>query len=102
MNTAPPRYRSISLLEFAATFIPFGVLLVLALLAPERTDAVTLYRVKYTIWLSTALLIPGLCLYALPHWSSRQANFGLLLITFSYLAYMVHFYLAGIVMFGGV
>jgi hypothetical protein len=92
----------ITFAEFANTFVPFGLLLAVALVAPELTQNVTLHRVIYTIWLSTALLIPGLCLVVLPGRSGARQNYALLFTTFSYLAYMVHFYYAAFVVFGGI
>lgn len=99
-----PRIRSVSLAEFALAFIPFGLLLALALVAPEASDKVLQNRIAYTIWLATVLLIPGLSLYCLPpYWNGeRQANLSLLFVTAAYLSYMVHFYLTTFEVFGGI
>src|SRR5438132_11155266 len=91
-----------SLVQFTNVFVPFGLLLATALLLPEVTDDVTLHRIIYTIWLSNAFLIVALCLAALPRYSMSQPSYMLLTGTFAYVAYMVHFYYAGIVEFGGI
>ena len=121
-----------SLQEWTLSFVPFGLLLVAALLLPELvtpggsapnlsllnevvgvddpasrpvpvgTPGLALYRAILTIWVSTLLLIPALCLYTLPSSGSCQANLARLFWTFSYLAYMVHFWYAGFVIFGGI
>jgi hypothetical protein len=92
-----PRYA-----EFVNTFVPFGLLLSAALLLPETTEDPLLGRIKNTIYLATVFLIPALCLRALPQYAPAQGRYALLFGTFSYLAYMVHFYFAGMVYFGGV
>src|SRR5262249_37215365 len=113
------------------SLVPFGLLLAAALLLPEvlvpggtpqfhwledavglnepqlrsvpaGTSLLALNRAVLTIWLSTVLLIPAICLYVLPARSAAQANYARLFWTFSYLAYMVHFYYAAFVIFGGV
>jgi cholesterol oxidase len=97
-----PVYRTITLPQLAATFVPFGLLLVVALFAAEQTQNVSDHRMIYAIWLCIALLIPAMCLYALPQWRPGQRNYALLFWTFSYLAYLVHFYYAVWVHFGGI
>jgi hypothetical protein len=94
--------RRIRFAEFANAFVPSGLLLATALVVPELTDDVTHHRVVFTIWLSTALLIPGMGLYALPPDSGPLRRYALLFTTFSYLAYMAHFYFAAFVVFGGI
>jgi hypothetical protein len=130
MPTLPARQR-ITLAQLTLTFVPFGLLLAAALLLPEvlvpggtppfhwledaiglnepqlrpvpaGTSLLALNRAILTIWLSTALLIPAVCLYVLPARSAAQANYARLFWTFSYLAYLVHFYYAAFVIFGGV
>jgi hypothetical protein len=120
-----------SLPELTLSFVPFGLLLCAALLVPELltpggtpnlhwldraleidnpnarpvptgTAMLPLYRAILAIWLSTLLMIPALCLYALPARSAAQRRYALLFWTFSYLAYLVHFYYTAFVIFGGV
>ncbi len=81
---------NISLAEFANTYVPFGILMIVALLAAELTPNLTLYRANYSFLLSTVLLIPSLCLYILPQKSSTKHHYWLLLWTFGWLAYLVY------------
>src|SRR5947209_13624119 len=130
MSNTPAR-QPITLAQWTLTFVPFGLLLAAALLLPEvlvpggtpafhwledalgldepglrpvprGTPLLTLNRAILTIWLSTALLTPALCLYVLRDGSAARASFARLLWTFSYLAYLVHFYYTTFVIFGGV
>jgi hypothetical protein len=120
----------LTLAQLTLTFVPFGLLLAAALLAPEvlvpggvsplpwledlvglnepqlrpvpaGTSLLALNRAILTIWLTTALLIPAACLYVLPPEPARR-TYALLFWTFSYLAYLAHFYYAAFVIFGGV
>jgi hypothetical protein len=59
-----------------------------------------MHRVINTIWLATILLIPALCLFALPY-TDVLRRYALLLYTGAYAAYMAHFYYAVFVHFGG-
>jgi hypothetical protein len=88
---------NITLGQFAATFIPFGLLLVLALMGAENALDLPFQRMVYTIWVAMALVIPALCLYILPCRTHGRRNYWLLLWTFSYVAYLFHFYYAVIV-----
>jgi len=89
--------RNITLGQFAATFIPFGLLLVLALMAAETALDLPSQRMIYSIWVAQALVIPALCLYILPARTQRRMNYWLLFWTFAYIAYLFHFYYAVIV-----
>jgi hypothetical protein len=60
---------------------------------------VTYYRIVFTIWVATVLLTVALCFYVLRRLSS-PSNYWLSFWTFSYLAYLVHFYWAAGVLFG--
>jgi hypothetical protein len=86
--------RNITLGQFTATFVPFGLMLVLALMGAENTLDLPFHRLIYSIWATMALLIPALCLYILPARTQVRMNYWLLLWTFAYLAYLVHFYYA--------
>jgi hypothetical protein len=99
--SAPDR-RKITFAQFANTFVPFGLLLAAALLLPERGLALVLDRTINTIWVATLLLIPALGLYLLAPPRGPAASYALLLWTFSYLAYLVHFYYGVFEEFGGV
>jgi hypothetical protein len=81
---------SVSLHAFTATFVPFALLLSAALLAAETSDSLDHHRLVYTIWVSLALATPALTLFILP--AHRDRDYVRLLWTFSYAAYLVHFY----------
>ena len=92
----------ISLAEFANTFVPFGILIVVALLAPELTSNLNSNRSIYSLSASTALLIPAICLYIIPGKSQTKNNYWRLLWTFSFLAYLVHLFYDIFVVNGGI
>ncbi len=93
--------RDITLTEFTNTFVPFALLVSMALLAAEATQALPKYRMIYAIWASLALTIPSLCLFILPGDTQHQRNYWTLFWTFGYLAYLVHFYYAVFVHYHG-
>jgi hypothetical protein len=129
MSLSPPR--GFTLTQWTITFVPFAVLLSAALLLPEvlspagtpnlhwldhavglddpgprpvppGTPLLALLRAVFAIWLSTLLMIPAVCLYILRDESDARWRYALLWWTFSYLAYLVHFYYTAFVIFGGV
>ena len=100
MKASPPAH--ITLPQFTAAFVAFGVLAVLALLWPEFTQALDLNRTKATIWATTLLLIPALVLYPFHTLSARIANLAHLFWTFAYLMFLLHAYWAVFVIFDGV
>jgi hypothetical protein len=61
--------------------------------------SVLYYRIVFTIWAAVFLLTIALCFYALRR-PTRPSNYWVLFWTFSYFAYLVHFYWAAGVMFG--
>lgn len=86
---------------WAATYVPFGVGLAVALLGAEITQDLRLFRAINTIRLSMGLSIVALVLF--PH---RRRSQGLLNIwrltwTFGLLAYLIHFAYAWWGVFGG-
>jgi hypothetical protein len=64
--------------------------------APHTT---VYYSIVFAIWVATALLTVALCFYALKR-SGVPSNYWVIFWTFSYLAYLVHFYWAAGVLFG--
>jgi hypothetical protein len=100
MKTYPPS--GITLGQFTAAFVPFGLALSIALLWPETTLALDLNRTKATIWVASILLIPTLTLYPFEAASMRVSNLAHLFWTFAYLAFLVHAYWAVFVVFDGV
>lgn len=94
--------RSITLTQFANAYVPFGILLVLALLAAEQSGNLNLYRTIYTIWATTVLLNVALCFYIFRYASRAAYNYWLLFWTFSYVAYLFHFFWAVFLVFGGI
>jgi len=77
--------------EFTNIYVPFGILIFIAIMAAELTQNLTYYRTIYSIWVTTALLIPAICLYILPGESEKKIDYGLLLWTFSFFAYLVQY-----------
>jgi Animal haem peroxidase len=61
--------------------------------------SVVYYRIVFTIWISTVLLTVALCFYALRR-PTAPSSYWVLFWTFSYLAYLLHFYWAAGVLFG--
>lgn len=81
----------ITLGQFTATFVPFGVLLSLALLGAEVSQNLVMARVRTASWVALAFFTVAFCLYLWPGESPRRRNWWLLAWTFALLAYLVHF-----------
>jgi hypothetical protein len=92
----------VTLGQFTAAFVPFGLLLSAALLWPESTQSLDLYRTKATILAASALLIPAFALYPFAMLSTRVANLAHLFWTFAYLTFLVHAFWAVFIVFHGV
>jgi hypothetical protein len=101
MDTFAAR-RGISPAELAVTVLPTGIFLAAALVEPAWTSDPTMHRIINTIWLATILLIPALCLYALPRAGNARRRYAILFYTCAYVAYMAHFYYAVFVHFRGI
>jgi hypothetical protein len=93
--------RTFTLTEITATFVPFGLMLVAALIGAEAANNVQDQRLIYSIWVTIALMTPALGLYILPTRTEQRMNYWLLLWTFAFLAYLVHFYYAVVVHYHG-
>lgn len=100
MSTNRPK--GVTLGQFAVSFVPAGLLLVAALLWPEMTRELDLNRTRYTIWLTTLLLIPALTLYPFRSASGPTANLADLFWTWTYAVYLVHAFWAVFVIFDGI
>lgn len=98
----PNRSPGISLTQFTNAYVPFALLIVLALLLPETTQNLDRYRTIFTIWATILLLTPALCLYLFSDVSDSTYNYWHLFWTFSYLAFLFHFVWAVFVIFKGV
>lgn len=98
----PNRQPRISLTQFTNTYVPFALLIVVALVLPETTPNPDRSRTIFTIWATIVLLIPALCLYPFSGASDAAYNYWHLLWTSSYLAFLFHFYWAVFVIFKGV
>jgi len=98
----PSAPTGITLLQFSAAFVPFGVLLTAALLWPETTQALDLDRTKATIWAASILLIPAFMLYPFENLSIRVSNLAHLYWSFAYLIFLVHAGWAVFIIFHGV
>jgi hypothetical protein len=100
-RTACPRAR-ISFTQFTNTYAPFAILVCLALIAPEATQNLERYRTIFTIWATIILLTPALCCFVFSDITRAAYNYWHLLWTFSFLAYMLHFYWAVFIVFQGI
>jgi hypothetical protein len=100
MKPTPPD--AVTLPQFTLVFVPFGILVVAALMWPETTQALDLDRTKASIWATTLLLMPALVLYPFETASQRVANLAHLFWTFAYLMFLIHAYWAVFVIFHGV
>jgi hypothetical protein len=96
------RRPGISLTQFTNTYVPFALLIVLALLLPEASPNLDRYRTIYTMWATIILLTPTLCLYLFSDSSEAAYNYWHLFWTFSYLAFLFHFYWGVFVIFHGI
>jgi len=81
-----------TLTGITATFVPFAILLSAALLAAEQSSALDHARLLYTSWVSLAFAAVALCLFVFP--KTREGELELLTWTFSFAAYLVHFWYA--------
>jgi len=129
MSASPAR--GFTLTQWTFTFVPFSVLLAAALLVPEvltpggtpnlhwldhavgldnpaarsvpqGTPLLALLRAIFCIWLATAVMIPAVSVYILRGNSDARRRLALIFWTFSYVAYLIHFYYTAFVIFGGV
>jgi hypothetical protein len=101
--TMSAEYRTrINIAQFTCTYIPFALAVTIALLAPELTTNLNRYRTIYTIWATTVLLMPTLSLWIFSASGPIAFNCWHLLWTFTYGAFLLHFYWAVFVIFGGI
>ena len=91
----------ITLGQLTATFVPFGLLLSVALLGAEVSQNLLLARVRASSWVALALFGAAFCLYLWPGDSPRRRNLWLLFWTFAFLAYLVHFAYSVLGLYGG-
>src|SRR6266852_1222652 len=84
--------RKVSQTAVTSTLVPFAVLLSSAVLAAERAEALDHSRLLYSSWVSLVLAIPALCLFVYP--ATRNSDYERLTWTWSYVAYLIHFYYA--------
>ena len=90
MNTQNSETYVITLDDFSIAFVSFAALLGAALLAAESTMDLGFYRTVYTIWVTTVLVTPAICAFALPGTSPRKEVTWLLFWSFAFIAYVVH------------
>jgi hypothetical protein len=98
----PHRPQAVTLVQFSAAFIPFGALLVAAMLWPEVTDDLDLNRTIATIWATTVLLNIALLVYPFRSISDGVNNFASLSWTFAWVLFLAHAYWAIFVIYHGV
>lgn len=95
------RANRITLGQFSHAYAIFGLLIAAALLAPEVTLNLDRFRTIYTIWATIVLLIPAFCFAVFSNVGPTPYNYWRLFWTFSYVAYLFHFYWAVFVIFKG-
>ena len=103
-STSPfmqPSEEELSARRCAWVYIVTGLLIVASLLFPERTEDPTHYRIIYSIWSTTALLIPMVSFYFFAKRSAVARDYWRFFYTGAFAAYCVHFYYAVFVEFGG-
>jgi hypothetical protein len=98
----PHQPRQITLPQFSATFIPFGLLLAGALFWGETGNDLVLERVKATIWSTSILLNVALVIAPFRAMSPRMNNFAGLYWSFAWLIFLAHAYWAVFLYFGGI
>ncbi len=86
---------------WAATYVPFGIGLAVALLGAEATQDLRLFRTINTIRLAMGLSIAALALFPFRRRSTGKLNAWRLFWTFGFLAYAIHFLYAWFGVFGG-
>lgn len=90
-------FRNFTLGQFTATFVPFGLALVAAMIGAETAFDLPNQRMLTSVWAAQGLLIPALFLYCAPYRAQVHRNLWVLFWTFAFLAYLVHFYYAVVV-----
>lgn len=96
-----PATGGVTLGQFTAAFVPFGLLLVAALLGAEVGQNLLLTRIHTSSWVSLALFGVAFSVYLWPGDSPRRRNLWLLFWTFALLAYLVHFAYSLFGLYGG-
>jgi hypothetical protein len=106
-KTADPRVRgealssrSITSVQLALTFVPFGLGLVAAMLLAELTQDLRLFRTIYSLRVSMLLAMPALALFLFRDRSPAVQNLWRLFWTWSFLAFAVHLGYAWFGVFG--
>jgi hypothetical protein len=92
--------RSVTSLQLALTFVPFGLGLIAAMLLAELTQDLRLFRTIYSLRVSLLLAMPALALFLFRDRSPAVRNLWRLFWTWSFLAYAVHLGYAWFGVFG--
>ncbi|MGH6923981.1 MAG: hypothetical protein ACRED5_09600 [Propylenella sp.] len=90
MTTESPH--NITLAQFTAVFVPAGLLLAWALIAPELGGDLEVGRSRDTMWAVVLLVLASMVLYPFRNESQRIANLSYLLWTAGLLVFVVHAY----------
>ncbi|VTR95804.1 unnamed protein product [Gemmata massiliana] len=98
----PDRPEHVTLIPFAAAFVPFAVLVSAALVVPEFGRELDLGRTRLTIWATTILLLPAVVLYPFRSVGRTTANLAHLYWTVALAAYLFHVWWAVAVVFDGI
>ncbi len=84
------RKSPITLVQFTWTFVPFALLTTTALLYPELSQDLRLFRAIYLIRVSLLLTMPALVLLPFLHHGATAANLWRLFWTFGLIAHLAH------------
>lgn len=95
-------FKNFTLGQFTATFVPFGLAMVAAMMGAESALSLNDQRMITSVWAAQGLLIPALFLYYAPYRAQVHRNLWVLFWTFAFLAYLVHFYYAVFVHYHGI
>ena len=98
----PHRSHALTLVQFSVAFIPFGVLLVVAMIWPETTEDPNLNRTLATIWAASVLLGAALVIYPFRNASEGANNLASLFWTFAWVVFLAHAYWAIFLVYYGI
>jgi hypothetical protein len=99
MTSHSPRH--VTLGQFTTMFVPAGLLLVWALIAPEFGGDLNVGRTRLTMWPPILLLIPALALYLFRDRSQTVTNLAHLFWTAALVAFLIHVYWGAFLFYNG-
>ena len=90
---------AVSLKHLTNTFVPFGLAIVVPVMAAELTRNLDYSRSVYTMWVSIAFAVPAACILAVTGRAGAWSDYRLMLWTFGFVAYVGHVYYSSVVSF---